>query len=47
MCHARHILFVTEVSHIDIHSRAGLVGFGIVNKEHLELVGEADDCRAY
>jgi hypothetical protein len=37
--HSPHIIFVAEVSYIDVHSRAGLVGFGIVNKEYFKLVG--------
>jgi hypothetical protein len=32
--HARHVLLVTEISHIDIHGRAGLVGLCIMDKEH-------------
>ena len=36
--HATHILFIAEVTHIDIHSRTSLVRLGIVNQEHLELI---------
>ena len=36
--HATHILFVAEVAHIDIHGRAGLVRFRIVDQEHFQLI---------
>jgi len=36
--HSGHVLFVAEVAHIDIHGRAGLVRFRIVNQEHLQLI---------
>lgn len=39
MSHPRRVLRVAEVPYINIHSRTGLVGVGIVNEKHLQLVG--------
>lgn len=41
--HSRHVLFITEASHMDIHSATSLVCLGVVNQEGFELVREADD----
>lgn len=41
--HARHTLFVAEVSDIDVEGGAGLVCVGIMDQQCLELVLEADD----
>ena len=39
----RKVFFVTEVPNINIHSRTGLVSISIVDKEHLELIGQPDN----
>jgi hypothetical protein len=41
--HPRHIILITEASHIDIHSSARLVRLGIMNYESFELVREEND----
>jgi hypothetical protein len=42
MCHAWHVDLVTEVAYADIHGGTGLVGLGVVDEKHFELVLEAD-----
>lgn len=41
--HAGHVVFVAEVADIDVEGGTGLVRLGIVDKQGLELVVEADD----
>lgn len=43
MSHPRGVLWIAEVSHVDIHGRTGLVGFRIVNEEDLKLVAGQND----
>ena len=38
MPHSRRVFGITEVPYIDIHGGTGLVGVGIVNEQHLELI---------
>ena len=42
MGHARHTIFVTEVSNIDVEGSASLVGFRVVDQQHLKVVLETD-----
>lgn len=43
MRHSWHTWVVAEAADVDVHCRRGLVGFGIVNEQNLELVGQLDD----
>lgn len=40
---SRKIFKVTEIPHVYIHRRRGLICFDIMDKQHLELIGQSDD----
>ena len=43
MRHATHVFLVTEIAHIDIHSRTGLIRLRIVNQKNLQLIRQSND----
>jgi hypothetical protein len=43
MRYSRQIFHIAEAADVDVHSRRGLVGVGIVDKQDFKLVGQLDD----